>query len=113
MYRMMLMGSVATEETTLSTTPELWGQTRSLDELEMLWLEMPLKERWTVAQRKDVFAQIDELFVSSVTKGHPEDATHWKRQYYGTVLTCEVTDEALEQLKAKRPTGCFGLKPRN
>ncbi len=113
MYRMMLMGSVATEETTLTTTPELWGQTRSLDELEMLWLEMPLKERWTVAQRKDVFAQIDELFVSSVTKGHPEDATHWKRQYYGTVLTCEVTDEALEQLKAKRPTGCFGLKPRN
>jgi hypothetical protein len=113
MYRLMLMGSVAAEETALRTTPELWGHTREVNELELLLLEMPLKQRWTVAQRKDLIRQIDELFVANLKKDGPEDETHWRRQYLGLELTCEATDEVLTQLNARRPSGCLNLTPRN
>ena len=112
MYRMMLMGSVAAEETTLRATPELWGQTREVKELELLFLEMPLLQRWNVAQRKDVIAQIEASFVATLAEKEPGDREHWQRQYYGLELTCEATDEVLEQLKAKRPGSCLGMKPR-
>ncbi len=108
----MLMGSVATEETTLRATPELWGHTREVKELELLFLEMPLLQRWNVAQRKDVLAQIDSTFVATLTEKEPGDREHWRRQYYGVELTCEATDEVLEQLKAKRPKDCLNLTPR-
>ncbi|MDP1920275.1 MAG: serine/threonine-protein kinase [Myxococcales bacterium] len=111
-YRIMLMGSVATEETTLRATPELWGHTREVKELELLFLEMPLLQRWNVAQRKDVLAQIDSTFVATLTEKEPGDREHWRRQYYGVELTCEATDEVLEQLKAKRPKDCLNLTPR-
>ncbi len=112
MYRMMLMGSVATEETTLRATAELWGQTREVKELELLFLEMPLLQRWSVAQRKDVLAQIDSLVVATLAQKEPGDRDHWVRHYYGLELTCEATDEVLEQLKAKRPKRCLNLTPR-
>ncbi len=111
-YRMMLMGSVATEETTLRSMPELWGHTREVKELELLFLEMPLLQRWNVAQRKDVLAQIDSIFVATLTEKEPGDREHWQRQYYGLELTCEATDEVLEQLKTKRPKDCLNLTPR-
>ena len=112
MYRMMLMGSVATEETTLRATAEFWGQTREVKELELLFLEMPLLPRWTVAQRKDVLAQIDSSFVAPLAQEEPGDRDHWVRHYYGLELTCEATDEVLEQLKTKRPKSCLKLTPR-
>lgn len=112
MYRLMLIGSVAAEETTLSTTPELWGQTREVKDLEALFIEMPLKRPWTVAQRKDVLAQIDSLFVANLKKDAPGDEEHWRRQYYGLELLCEAADETLEQLKARRPGSCLDLSPR-
>jgi hypothetical protein len=111
-YRMMLMGSVATEETTLDAEPRLWGHTREVKELELLFLEMPLLQRWNVAQRKDVLAQIDATFIAALTEEEPGDREHWRRQYYGIELTCEATDEVLEQLKAKRPKECLALTPR-
>jgi hypothetical protein len=113
MYRLMLMGSVAEDETTLRTTPELWGHTREVNELELLLLEMPLKQRWTVAQRKDLIRQIDEGLVANRTKEAPEDETHWRRQYLGLELACEATDEVLTQLNTQRPSGCLNLTPRN
>lgn len=112
MYRMMLMGTVAAEETTLASTPELWGHRREVKDLEMLLLEMPLKQRWTVAQRKDVIAQIDSIFVANLKKDAPGDEEHWRRQYLGLELTCEATDETLVELKTKRPTSCLNLTPR-
>ena len=112
MYRMMLMGSVAAEETTLASTPELWGHRREVKDLEMLLLEMPLKERWTVAQRKDIISQIDTIFVANLKKDAPGDEEHWRRQYLGLELTCEATDETLAELKAKRPGSCLNLTPR-
>ena len=112
MVRMMLMGSVATEETTLRSIPELWGHTREVKELELLFLEMPLLQRWNVAQRKDVLAQIDSTFVATLAEKEPGDREHWQRQYYGLELTCEATDEVLEQLKATRPKSCLNLTPR-
>jgi hypothetical protein len=113
MYRLMLMGSVAAEETTLRSTPELWGHTREVAELELLLLEMPLQQKWTVAQRRDVMKQIDELFVANLKKDGPGDETHWRRQYLGLELTCEATDEVLTQLGTKRPSSCLNLTPRN
>ncbi|MCU0698702.1 MAG: serine/threonine protein kinase [Myxococcaceae bacterium] len=113
MYRLMLMSTLSSEETALRTTPELWGHTREVNELELLLLEMPLKERWTVAQRKDVIRQIDELYVANLKKDGPEDETHWRRQYLGLELTCEATDEVLTQLGARRPSSCLNLTPRN
>ncbi|MBL8920028.1 MAG: serine/threonine protein kinase [Myxococcaceae bacterium] len=112
MYRLMLIGSVAAEGTTLSTTPELWGQTREVKDLEALFLEMPLKHAWTVAQRRDVLAQIEALFIANLKKDAAGDEEHWRRQYYGLELLCEAADETLEQLQAKRPGSCLDLSPR-
>ncbi|MBE2250603.1 MAG: serine/threonine protein kinase [Myxococcus sp.] len=112
MYRLMLMGSVAAESTTIGATPELWGQTREAKELELLFLEMPLLQRWSVAQRRDVLAQLEATFIANLKQEAPGDEEHWRRQYYGLELTCEATDEVLEQLGAKRPSSCPGLQPR-
>jgi hypothetical protein len=111
-YRLMLMQSVVSEEAVLKTTPELWGHQRAVEELELLLLEMPLRKPWSVAQRKDIIAQIDQLFVANLKKEAPGDEDYWRRQYLGLELTCEATDEVLEHLKAQRPRSCLNLDPR-
>jgi len=113
MYRLMLMAAVTSEQTVFSTTPELWGQTREVDQLRLLFLELPLRQRWTLKQRRDVLEQIDTLMIANLTKNGEGDEDHWRRQYYGIEVACEVTDEALEHLKTRRPSSCLNLSPRN
>jgi len=67
------MGSVTSEQTVFSTAPELWGQTREVEELRLLFLEMPLRQRWNLQQRRDVLDQIDTLMIANLSKNGEGD----------------------------------------
>ncbi len=112
MYRSMLAGSVAGEQTVLKTVPEQWGQAHEVGELRALFLDLPLTRRWTRAQRQDVLNQIDALFITNLKKEGPGDEAYWQRMYYGIELACEATFDTLERLKTKRPSSCLNLSPR-
>jgi len=113
MYRSMLAGSIAGEQTTLKTVPEQWGQAHEVEELRALFLDLPLRKKWTMRQRQDVLDQIDSLFIASLKKDGPGDEAYWQRMYYGIELACEGTDATLERLQARRPSTCLNLAPRN
>lgn len=113
MYRAMLAGTVASEQTVLKTVPEHWGQTREVEELRALFLDVRLTKKWTMAQRQDVLDQLDSIFIANLKKDGPGDEAYWQRMYYGIELACEATDATLERLKAKKPATCLNLAPRN
>ncbi len=109
LYRTSLVAMVANEKTTLATSPELWGEQFSVDELTLQFLELPMKRARTVPERKAVMQRIDQLFVTPLAKDHPDDELHWRRMYLGIFLLCEVTDSALETLKTRRPQNCLSI----
>ncbi|MCC6335602.1 MAG: serine/threonine protein kinase [Myxococcales bacterium] len=113
MYRSMLAGSVASEQTMLKSVPENWGQAHEVEELRAWFLDVPLQQKWTMAQRQDVLDQIDSLFIASLKKEGPGDEAYWQRMYYGIELACEATDATLERFQAKRPSSCLNLTPRH
>lgn len=112
MYRMSLIASVASIPAVFAAAPSLFGHTTTSAQLRSWFLEMPLREKWTTAQRASVLQQIDELFLPNLKVEIPEDAEFWKRQYYGIVLTCEATELTLEKIKAQRNKDCLNLKPK-
>ena len=109
LYRTSLIAMVAGEETTLKSSPELWGQQFSSDALELQILELPTTRNLSLAQRKQALQQIDSQLVSVLSKENPQDADHWRRMYRGIFLLCEVTDDALATLDAERPRTCPSL----
>lgn len=111
LYKTALVGTVATEATVFKSSPELWGETREVEELQTLFLELPMTRRWTLAQRKNLLGKVETLFVANLDAREPGDRDYWRRMYLGLLLTCEVTDEALATLRAKRPGSCLGLTP--
>ena len=113
MYRSMLAGSVASEQTVLKSVPEQWGQAHEVEELRQLFLDVPLQKKWTMAQRQDVLDQLDSLFIANLKKDGPGDEAYWQRMYYGIELACEGTDATLERFKTKKPSTCLNLSPRN
>ncbi|GMU60531.1 MAG: hypothetical protein AMXMBFR34_22940 [Myxococcaceae bacterium] len=113
MYRSMLAGSVASEQTVLKSVPENWGQAHEVEELRAWFLDVPLQKKWTMAQRQDVLDQLDSLFIANLKKEGPGDEAYWQRLYYGIELACEATDATLERFQAKRPSSCLNLRPRN
>jgi hypothetical protein len=113
MYRLSLIGSVASIPTVLSASPALFGHTTTSGKLRAWFMELPLRQDWSPAQREDVLRQIDTIFLPNLKVEEPGDAEFWKRQYYGIELTCEASDSTLEQLKARRNTDCLKLSPKN
>ena len=92
---------------------QLWGHTRDVPELERLFLEQPLQQDWSLAQRKDVLRQVETLFIANLQKDAPGDDVYWRRMYYGMLFACEATDEARSKAGAKRipENNCLKLKP--
>lgn len=113
LYRASLVQSVLNERTVLQSTPGLWGHTKELPELERLFMEQPLREDWSVAQRRSVLDQVERLFIANLSKEAPGDETYWRRMYYGILFSCEASDAALAAAKTRRPAdgNCVKLKP--
>jgi eukaryotic-like serine/threonine-protein kinase len=113
LYRSMLIRFVLNESVVLASSASLWGHTRTVPELERLFMEQPLKQDWTPAQRKDVLRQIETLFIANLQKDAPGDDAYWRRMYYGLIFMCEATGEAREKAGAKRVTenNCLKLQP--
>jgi eukaryotic-like serine/threonine-protein kinase len=113
LYRAMLIRFVLNENVVLASSASLWGHTRTVPELERLFMEQPLKQDWTPAQRKDVLRQIETLFIANLQKDAPGDDAYWRRMYYGLIFMCEATGEAREKAGAKRVTenNCPKLQP--
>lgn len=113
LYRSMLIRMVLNEKVVLASTSALWGHTRDVPELERLFLEQPLQQDWTLAQRRDVLRQLETLFIANLQKDAPGDDVYWRRMYYGMLFVCEATDEARSKAGAKRipESNCLKLKP--
>ncbi|WP_294771145.1 serine/threonine-protein kinase [uncultured Rhodoferax sp.] len=113
LYRAMLIRMVLNEKVVLASSPALWGHTRDVPELERLFLEQPLQQDWSLAQRKDVLRQVETLFIANLQKDAPGDDVYWRRMYYGMLFACEATDEARSKAGAKRipENNCLKLKP--
>ncbi|MFT3840313.1 MAG: protein kinase [Myxococcaceae bacterium] len=110
-YKASLIASASNVDAVLKSSPALWGLRVASETLRQQFLELPLKQEWTLAQRKDVLEQIDTNVLPHLETPSPEDGEYWRRMYYGTELTCEATDAALEQLRAQRPTNCLHFQP--
>ena len=113
LYKASLVQTVLNERTVLQSTPGLWGHTKELPELERLFMEQPLREDWSAAQRRSVLDQIEKLFIANLSKEAPGDEIYWRRMYYGLVFSCEASDAALAAAKTRRPPdgNCLKLKP--
>jgi len=113
LYKASLVQAVLTERTVLQSTPGMWAHTKELPELERLFMEQPLREDWSPAQRRSVLDQIDKLFVANLAKESPGDEVFWRRMYYGLAFSCEASDAALAAAKTRRPPdgNCPKLKP--
>ena len=112
MYRMMLIGSVATIPTVFASSPALFGHTAPSVKLRSWFLELPLRQSWSPEQRASVLEQIDTIFLPHLKVEEPGDEEFWRQQYYGIELTCEASDATLEHLKARRTTDCLNLEPK-
>ena len=113
LYRSMLIRVVLNEKVVLASSPTLWGHSRDVPELERLFLEQPLKQDWSPAQRKDVLRQVETVFIANLQKDAPGDDVYWRRMYYGLLFACEADDEARSKAGAKRipENSCLKLKP--
>jgi serine/threonine protein kinase len=109
--RAMLVQSVAAIPE-MAKRPGMWGRDRSSDELAKLYRTTPLRSGYTLAQRDDMLAQVDERFVANLKVEAPGDAEFWRRMYYALLLTCDATDAALAELGAPRGKDCVDLHPR-
>jgi tRNA A-37 threonylcarbamoyl transferase component Bud32 len=110
-WRLMLVGSLASERTVLRTEPSMWGQLHTDDELRELFLKTPLKQPWSEAERRAILGKIDSIFVANLKKDDPRDEGYWRRMYIGLELLCEATDEALQRFESHRPSSCLNLSP--
>jgi hypothetical protein len=112
LYRTALARNVASQESARRTTPSLWGLERPSAELRELFLTEKLTRGWSRQERLDVLAQVDAVPISRLAGADAADLEHWRRQYYGLLVTCEVADELLPRLGAARPPDCLRHAPR-
>lgn len=112
-YRAMLIRVVLNEKVVITSSPTLWGHSREVPELERLFLEQPLRNDWTAAQRKDVLRQVETIFIANLQKDAPGDDVYWRCMYFGMLVACELTDEARAKVGAPRigENSCLKIKP--
>jgi eukaryotic-like serine/threonine-protein kinase len=103
-YRSALLAFINTEQAAVQASATLWGHTRELPELKNWLRTLPLNGDWTEQQRNAALAHIDTAYIAPLGKLKPGDADYWRRGYIGLVLACELTDAALRQLDARRPS---------
>ncbi len=112
--RGMLAQSIEQESVILSTTPSLWGQTRSVTELKKLFMTTPLRKDYSEADRTLLLGKIETVHIANLQKNSPGDGDFWRRMYLGILLNCEATDEARKALGAEPMDNgsCLNLSPR-
>jgi hypothetical protein len=113
LYRSMLIRMVQKESVVLQSSPMLWGHTRAVADIERLFLEQPLRQDWSIAQRKDLLRQVEAVYITPQIKNAPADEVYWRRQYLGLLFVCEATGETLDKAGAKRvpESTCPRLQP--
>ena len=111
-YRSSIAALIDSEIAAIKNTPALWGHTRDLSELKNWLRTQPLKADWNEDQRASVLAQMESDYIAPL-RPSPADADYWRRSYLGLILACELTDEALRLLDARRPmrAECLVLTP--
>jgi len=111
-YRVMLIhargGAAAVRK-----IPGAWGLDKPSAEIARSFLELPMRGQLSGPQREDLLAQVEEYVIPHLQADTAGDREHWRRQYYGLLLTCEAADEALLRLEAQRPRECLTFRPRD
>jgi eukaryotic-like serine/threonine-protein kinase len=98
LLRRMLAQSIEQESVVIATTPTLWGQGRSLDELKKLLISTPFVKNYSSQERQILIDKVETMFIANLQKNHPGDGDYWRRMYYGIVINCEATDDARKAL---------------
>ena len=101
-YRSSIAALIDSETAAVKNTPALWGHTRDLSELKNWLRTQPLKTDWDEDQRNAVLAQMESDYITPL-RSSPSDADYWRRSYLGLIFACELSDEALKLLDARRP----------
>jgi hypothetical protein len=111
MYRVMLINAHASSAF-VRRVPGNWGLDKPSPEIARMFFELPTQRPLSREQREDLLAQVEEYVIPHLQAQGSADREHWRRQYYGLLLTCEVTDEVLSRLEARRPRECLRFSPR-
>ena len=112
LYRAMLVAQLASHATISRSIPGGWAVGRNSTELAGLFRTVPLREPWTLSERNEVLSLLERHVISSLRADVEGDREYWRHMYYGLLLQCEATDEALRSLGAPRESnGCVRLRP--
>ncbi len=98
LLRRMLAQSIEQESVVIATTPTLWGQNRSVDELKKLLISTPFVKNYASQERQTLIDKVETMFIANLQKNHPGDGDYWRRMYYGIVINCEATEDARKAL---------------
>ena len=111
MYRVMLIQARGAASF-VRRLPGNWGLDRPSPEIARSFLSLPMKRQLGREQREDLLAQVEEYVIPNLQAQGAGDREHWRRRYYGLLLTCEASEETLKKLEATRPTECLRFEPR-
>jgi len=112
MYRTMLVAQVGSLAAMARQIPGGWAQGRTAADLSNLFKTVALREPWTLAEREDVLSQVERNVIASLRVEGEGDREYWRHMYYGLLLQCEATDEALASLNAPREeNNCTRFRP--
>ncbi len=114
-WRTALIETILNDRALLASSPVMWGNTRNTQELESLFLRLPLRANWTTGQRRSVLSQLESQLIAQRVQQTPGDIDFWRRRYYGLLLNCEVDEAQRAALGAPRPREdeCPKLRPQS
>jgi hypothetical protein len=114
MYKMMLVAQVSSLSSIARSIPGGWAHGRTSADLANLFRSVPLREPWTLSERDEVLALVEQNVITSLRADGEGDREYWRHMYYGLLLQCEATDEALRTLEAPREANnCLRFRPAN
>jgi serine/threonine protein kinase len=82
--------------------PVAWAYAKSREQLRALFRTAAMRNPWTSEQREDLLSQID-LGVATIREG---DRPYFLRTNLGTMIACELTDDAAKDLGIAQPGYC-------
>jgi eukaryotic-like serine/threonine-protein kinase len=114
-WRTALVEMILNDRALLASSPVMWGNTRNVQELESLFLRLPLRANWSTDQRRSVLTQLESQVIAQRIQQAPGDGDFWRRRYYGLLLNCEVDEAQRATLGAPRPREdeCPKLRPQS